>query len=201
MIQYRNYHAHEVVGFHKVREAWGEFSNMHGGLPLVVGGHSVRSTEHLYQAMRFDCAPEIQQEILSVASPMYAKRTAYKHIAQTRKDWQQVNIGIMRYALRLKLHQHHNRLSALYLDTKGRAIVEISTKDDFWGAKPLADGSYHGRNVLGRLHMELCAELQKDPEAYLAVMPAPSFPSAILLGSPIPEMRITDHIHDQPSLI
>ena len=38
--------------------------------------------------------------------------------------------------------------------TGERPIVEVSTRDPWWGARPVAE-RYEGSNVLGRLWMEL----------------------------------------------
>ena len=46
------------VVFFKVREEWGELSNMHNEFPLRVGGVPVGSSEALYQAMRFPHRPD-----------------------------------------------------------------------------------------------------------------------------------------------
>ena len=48
--------------------------------------------------------------------------------------------------------------------TGERAIVEISARDAWWGAKPTGD-SYRGANVLGRLWMELRQHLRDDDPA------------------------------------
>jgi len=67
----------------------------------------------------------------------------------------------MRWCIRVKLVQNWRRFSSLLLATGNRPIVEKSWKDSFWGAKPLEDGRLVGRNVLGRLLMELREELRQ----------------------------------------
>ena len=50
--------------------------------------------------------------------------------------------------------------------TGERPIVEVSTRDPWWGARPVAD-RYEGSNLLGRLWMELRQQLrQNDPAAH-----------------------------------
>ena len=52
---------------------------------------------------------------------------------------------------------------AVLAATRGRPFVEVSTRDPWWGARPVAD-RYGGRNVLWRLWMELCQQLRDgDP--------------------------------------
>ena len=61
----------------------------------------------------------------------------------------------MRRAVRAKFEAHED-LQTLLLSTGDKKIVEAATRDDFWGCG--ADGS--GKNWLGRILMELRAELQ-----------------------------------------
>ena len=49
-------------------------------------------------------------------------------------------------------------------ETGERPIVEVSARDPWWSAKPFAD-RYEGRNVLGRLWMELRQQLRQDDPA------------------------------------
>ena len=52
------------------------------------------------------------------------------------------------------------RESLLLLAATGeRPIVEVSTRDPWWGARPVAH-RYEGNNVLGRLWMELRQQLR-----------------------------------------
>jgi hypothetical protein len=73
----------------------------------------------------------------------------------------------------------------LLLSTGERAIVEESTKDAFWGAKPQPDGVLVGENVLGRLLMELREQLRERPDQLREVRP-PAINSFCLLGRPVP---------------
>ena len=49
-------------------------------------------------------------------------------------------------------------------ETGDRPIVEVSTRDPWWGARPVAD-RYEGHNVLGRLWMELRHHIREDDPA------------------------------------
>ena len=60
-------------------------------------------------------------------------------------------------------------IDAALAATGERAVVEVSTRDPWWGARPAGD-SYRGANVLGRLWMELRQQLRNgDPAAHSAV--------------------------------
>lgn len=63
----------------------------------------------------------------------------------------------MRWVLRQKLQ--HPPFQRVLLETGDRPIVELSYKDQFWGAKP--EGHLLvGVNALGRLLMELRQEIR-----------------------------------------
>ena len=63
------------------------------------------SVEHPYQAAKFSgqiYGPEIQEEIRNAKSPGEAKRIGKKNKHLVRKDWEQVNLGIMEVLVRQK---------------------------------------------------------------------------------------------------
>ena len=71
----------------------------------------------------------------------------------------------MRWVLRMKREANPAEIDAVLAATGDRPIVEVSTRDPWWGAQPVAD-RYEGRNVLGRLWMELRQQLRDhDPAA------------------------------------
>ncbi|WP_411839993.1 DUF4326 domain-containing protein [Paracoccus sp. ME4] len=181
MVEPRTYRADEVAGFLKTRERFGALSNMASGYPILVLDMTVASTEHLYQALRYPHLPDFQREILDQPNAMLAKRKAYERQLETRKDWRDVNVRIMRHCLDLKLAHNHARMSAHYRETGNLPIVEISHRDPFWGAKP-SNGMLEGVNALGRLHMGLRQRLHDDPGLHLLGLDAPDFPGAILCG-------------------
>lgn len=154
--QPRRYDAASSAVFHKTREEHGGLSNMAAGFPLFVNNLPIRTSEALYQACRFPHIPEAQQEILAERSPMTAKMRSKPWRKETRPDWMEVRVRIMRWALRVKLVQNWDSFSAELFETGTLDIVEKKTKRaDFWGAQVQEDGSFFGKNVLGRLLMEL----------------------------------------------
>ena len=56
----------------------------------------------------------------------------------------------MRRVLRIKREADRAGIDAVLAATGERAIVEVSTRDPCWGARPVAD-CYEGCDVLGRL--------------------------------------------------
>lgn len=55
----------------------------------------------------------------------------------------------------VKLIQNWDDLAPLLLKTKGFQIVEYSKKDAIWGAMPYGYDKLKGKNILGRLLMDI----------------------------------------------
>lgn len=180
----RTYRRSEVVAFRRTGDAFGGLSNMAPGYPIVLGAHRIRTAEALYQACRFPHLPEVQRMILADPSPMTAKMKAKPFRTQSRADWDDVRVPVMKWCLRVKLVSNWTTFSALLLDTGDRAIVEDSRKDDFWGAKPQTPEVLAGRNVLGRLLMQLRDTVRDDPASLHIVRPL-RIADFLLLSRPI----------------
>lgn len=184
--QSRTYSRKDSVVFLKTDEPFGGLSNMAGGYPIHVNGVRILTSEALYQACRFPHLPDVQKLIIGQISPMTAKMRSKPYRKDSRPDWDQVRVRIMRWSLRMKLANNWNTFSALLLKTDERPIVEESRKDDFWGAKVVDDGdTLVGMNVLGRLLMELREQVkQQGRDAALDIAP-PDIPQFLLFGRPI----------------
>ncbi len=181
----KQYDIKNVAAFKKTTEQWGELSNMCAGFPVVVNNVPIKSVEALYQACRFPYHPDIQEKILSQSSPMTAKMVGKPHLDKTRRDWDEVRILVMKWVLRVKLAQNMERFSNVLKETQNSPIVELSNKDDFWGAKPIGDDVYLGVNALGRLLMELRQQLfTYGEEKFLSVAPL-KISDFLLYGDPI----------------
>ena len=70
----------------------------------------------------------------------------------------------MRWVLCMKREANAAEIDLVLAETGERPIVEVSTRDPWWGARPVAD-RYQGHNVLGRLWMELRQQLSEDSPA------------------------------------
>ena len=184
--QTRTYSRKESVVFLKTDEPFGGLSNMAGGYPIHVNGGRILTSEALYQVCRFPHLPDVQKLIIGQVSPMTAKMRSKPYRKDSRPDWDQVRVRIMRWSLRMKLANNWNTFSALLLKTGERPIVEESRKDAFWGAKVVDDGdTLVGMNVLGRLLMELREQVkQQGRDAALDIAP-PDIPQFLLFGRPI----------------
>ena len=184
--QSRTYSRKDSVVFLKTDEPFGGLSNMAGGYPIHVNGVRILTSEALYQACRFPHLPDVQKLIIGQISPMTAKMRSKPYRKDSRPDWDQVRVRIMRWSLRMKLANNWNAFSTLLLKTGERPIVEESRKDDFWGAKVVDEGdTLVGMNVLGRLLMELREQVkQQGRDAALDIAP-PDIPQFLLFGQAI----------------
>jgi ribA/ribD-fused uncharacterized protein len=113
------------------------------------------TSEAAYHYMKFPDCPNLQERIREAASAHEAFKVAEMNKAYRRPDWDDVKVGIMRDILRAKADQHEYVKRKL-LATGDRELVEDSWRDDFWGWGEDRDGA----NVLGKLWMEIRAELR-----------------------------------------
>lgn len=143
------------------------------GYPISLPNIRIRTSEALYQACRFPHLPQVQHMILNESSPMTAKMKSKPFRDQSRPDWDEVRVPIMKWCLRVKLANNWVKFSALLKETGDRPIVEESRKDAFWGAKSGQDNILSGQNVLGRLLMELRERVKNDPSSLHEVRPVP----------------------------
>lgn len=102
---------------------------------------------------------DTQWGIRKVSSAHAAFKMAQDFKSLRRKDWDEVKVGIMREILRAKVDQHEYVKRKL-LATGDRELIEDSWRDDFWGWGPNKDG----QNMLGKLWMEIRAELKQIEE-------------------------------------
>ena len=144
---------------------------MAAGYPLRINGVSIRTSEALYQLCRYPHLPEIQEMIVLEKSPMTAKMKSKPFRKQSRNDWDKIRVKVMRWCLRVKMLQNREKFLNLLTETGDMPIVELSTRDSFWGAKPTEFDTITGMNVLGRLLMELREEVNNGEFDFDSPMP------------------------------
>lgn len=179
------YELANVVSFRRTNEPFGGLSNMASGYPLIVNGIRFSTSEALYQACKFPDHPNLQSLIINESSPMTAKMRVKPFKDKIRQDWLDVRVAIMEWCLCVKLYQHPSGFGELLLSTNGKAIVEDSWKDTFWGAK--RHGNFlEGSNILGQLLMRMRTFWNENSNKQLRsfLMP-PSVVNTYLFGEPI----------------
>lgn len=113
------------------------------------------TSEHAYHWCKFPSDPLKQQAIRVASSAHAAFKMAERWKQYRREDWNTVKVALMRDILRHKVEQHEYVQRKL-LQTGDRYLVENSWRDNFWGWGPNQDG----QNVLGKLWMEIRAEIR-----------------------------------------
>lgn len=156
----RHYDKVDSISFRSTKDKFGSLSNMAGGFPIRVGSYTVRTSEALYQALKFPNRIEIQEKIVSMRSPIFAKRISRKHQNETRQDWDKIRFKVMKLCIELKLIQNYYKFSTVLISTKDKNIVEYSNKDKIWGASSEND-QFIGVNAQGRLLMEIREKVKK----------------------------------------
>ncbi|HHT97121.1 MAG TPA: NADAR family protein [Clostridiales bacterium] len=178
------------VVFCKTKDKYGGLSNMCAGYPINVNGVIFNTSEALYQSLKFPHNVEVQRKILEARSPMAAKMISKEFIEFERPDWREVNIDIMRWCLRAKLICNWSKLGELLMSTYNLQIVELSYKDDFWGAKPIGD-NFKGYNILGRLLNELRDDYIKTGDRACYQLKPLNIPDFLLFNEQIEKIVIT----------
>ena len=157
-----SYDANKSIRIHKVDDEWGILCNF-ANTPIVVGGFTFKSSEHLFQLMKFTDEGVVKR-ILNGITRNEKKCHEIKKTVKSyekdyrREDWGSMIIDAMKFCLQCKYAQSEvfrQKLEA----TKGFNIVEDQTSfpkksPDAWGTK-LREGQFVGPNLLGRLLMEL----------------------------------------------
>ena len=159
---YSTYPKRECVTIHRVTDEWGVFCNF-ARTPIIVDGITFKSSEHLFQMMKFKDAGVVvnmMNGITSKGKRCYEIKKTMKSYEKgyCRADWGSMFVDAMKFCLIKKYEQ-----SAVFREkldaSKGFYIVEDQTtmpkkSPDAWGVKPDGD-NFTGPNLLGRLLMEL----------------------------------------------
>lgn len=162
-----------VIAFTKVSLPYGWLGNM-APFPIVYGGKKYLTSEALFQCLRYEGFPEVQEKIRECTSPMGAKMQAkkYKHlIAGTVEMMGREDCERMLLCLRLKLAAFPRLLSALQATGEKVIIEDVGRRSSrsgmFWGAKwDDSKSQWAGQNVLGSLWMQIRQEVvQQSQEA------------------------------------
>ena len=103
-----------------------------------------KNSEAMFQAMK--CPSRVRE--FSNLSAQEAKRLG-RHV-NLREDWEEVKDEIMKYCLRSKFDQNPE-LKAELIKTNGLHLEEANT----WGDKYWGTVNGEGKNMLGKLLMEL----------------------------------------------
>ena len=162
----RIYYRDQACGFRYTRTEWGVFSNFQPlAVPVAAGPWIFATSEALYQGCKFSAPPDVQQRIAEAPTPRDAAAIGRAPGLGIDAGWNAQRVDVMRWVLRMKREANPAEIDAVLAATGGRPIVEVSARDPWWGARPVGE-RYEGKNVLGRLWMELRQQLRDgDPAA------------------------------------
>ena len=159
---YTTYPKSKCVTIHKVDGEWGIFCNF-APTPITIDGVLFKSSEHLFQMMKFKDPGVITNIMNGVTNNgkkcFQIKKTVKSYEKEFRRDdWGSMIIDAMKFCLMRKYEQSADFRAKLE-ESKELYIVEDQTtmpkkNPDAWGAKPDGD-NFTGPNLLGRLLMEL----------------------------------------------
>jgi len=142
-----------ITGFHSEYDFLSNFYLC----PVALDGIDYPSIEHAFQAAKTD-NPAERYQIQIASSPGEAKRLGRR--VNLRDDWETVKLDIMLDMLRQKFTRQ-TELGQLLMATGDAELIEGNTWNDrFWGAV-LKDEHWIGQNHLGRLLMQVRAELKE----------------------------------------
>jgi ribA/ribD-fused uncharacterized protein len=125
----------------------GCFSNF-SAHPVYAKGSKWQTSEHYFQAMKFEHSPADVAAVAGARGPMQAARMGRDRARPLRKDWERVKDDVMFDAVVAKF-RHHHQLGATLLGTGDQVLVEHTGNDSYWG--DAGDGS--GKNTLGQTLM------------------------------------------------
>lgn len=113
-------------------------------------GLSYPSIEHAFQASKVLSNKERQK--FTMGTPGHAKKLGQQ--VKLREDWEEVKVGVMKALLHIKFAK--SPLRGELLATEHEVLVEDNDwGDTFWGT---CNGE--GKNVLGKLLMEVRSEIR-----------------------------------------
>ena len=149
----------QSVFFHKKTDNHWILSNM-ASCPLEIEGIPFKSSEHLFQTLKF-ATPKSITAVYQSKSPKMTAKHWQKIDGHRREDWGQIFIDVMKFCLQQKYEQCPEFREELER-TKGFYIVElqdkkndkVSSRANAWGVKSKGQ-NYEGANLMGRLLMEL----------------------------------------------
>ena len=144
------------IKFYRTKEQYGSFSNFsrHG---FQLDGKFWPTSEHYFQAQKFHEFIEYEERVRLAPTPKEAANIGRDRSLPLRKDWEQVKDSIMRKGVLQKFKTHED-IRKILLSTGLEEIIEDSPIDYYWGIG--ATGT--GRNMLGRILMEVRAELKAE---------------------------------------
>lgn len=157
--QEEHYPAEQTIGFTSTAAEWGIFSNF-AKTPMMVNGVEFACVEQLYHYIRLNDEAERAKYLKLIPNMgLKMKAKAFKKRGVERSDWREIAVDVMRFCLNHK-YQNSAEFRQALADSGDRYIVEDESnrkkKPDSWGTVlDTSTNEYYGKNIMGRLLMEL----------------------------------------------
>ena len=106
---------YKYIYFYRVKDKYGEFSNFYPpsddvdkteNFRLFIKGKSWKTTEHFYQAMKFEGLPQ-EDEVRNAKNAYWAAKLGNK-LSPIREDWNKVKDNVMYEAVFAKFNQNED---------------------------------------------------------------------------------------------
>lgn len=155
----QRYPAEHTIGFTSTAAEWGIFSNF-AKTPMLVNGIEFACVEQLFHYIRLNNEHErIEYLKLTPNMSLKMKAKAFAKRGVERADWREIAVDVMRFCLNHK-YANSEAFRKELERSKGKHIVEDESnrkkKPDSWGAViDTATNEFYGKNIMGRLLMEL----------------------------------------------
>jgi predicted NAD-dependent protein-ADP-ribosyltransferase YbiA (DUF1768 family) len=133
---------------------------------IVVDDIFWKTAESYFQSLRFAPDDTVRETIRMQKSPIAAKMVAKQNVSRmVVQPMSEQDVENMRITLRLKFKCNQIPLEDNLLRTGDRTIIEDCSgrrtdSGAFWGTYELPNGLLYGRNMLGKLLMDLRKELK-----------------------------------------
>lgn len=144
----------DILDFYSTQKPYGEFSNF-ALFPVFVDGQWWKTSEHYYQAHKYD-KPELITWVQEAPTPFEAAQRGRDKNIPKRSDWDQRKDEFMEKAVMDKFSRYPS-LQTLLLATGEARIYEHTTNDCYWGDC----GDRTGQNKLGLLLEKIRDSLQQ----------------------------------------
>ena len=154
-----HYPAEQTICFTTTAAEWGILSNF-AKTPMVVNGVEFACVEQLFHYIRLNNEQERAAYLkLTPNIGLKMKAKAFEKRGVERSDWREIAVDVMRFCLNHKYQASAEFRKAL-ADSGDKYIVEDESnrknKPDSWGAVlDTTTNEYYGKNIMGRLLMEL----------------------------------------------
>lgn len=142
-----HYQPNDIITFGKLNGEFGALSNMSTAYAVECFGHTFKTSEHLFIALRFSGYPDLQQEIMEYPNSMYCKKifvNGAKYKKYHHPNWHDnyFDVEVMKYVVALK-YAKNKGFRKLLAKSKGKIIVEDTTSQNSsssvirWGCQDL----------------------------------------------------------------